>query len=84
MTPIRSAIAVALMLSAAAASAHAVSVTIATFDDPALSAATPVFSRNGGIFSGGWNGSGLLLRTPGTASPDYSDATFQMLSLIHI
>lgn len=81
MTPIRSAILVALMSAAGASSAHAVSVTIATFDDPALSAATPVFERNGGVFSGGWNGAGLLLRTPGSPSPDYPNATFQMSPL---
>lgn len=82
MTPIRSVLAVALMLSAAAGSASAVSVTIATFDDPALSAVTPVFTRNGGVFSGGWSGPGLLLRTPGTASPDYPNATFLMSPLL--
>jgi MYXO-CTERM domain-containing protein len=81
MTPIRSSIAVALMLAAGATSAQAVSVTIATFQDPAPNAGTPLFERNGAIFTGSWNGPGLLLATPGSPSPDFANATFQMSPL---
>jgi hypothetical protein len=62
-------------------SALGVTTTIATFDDPSLSSATPLFTRNGNVFSGGWGAPGLLLRTPGTAAPDYANATFTLSPL---
>ncbi len=65
----------------AVSAAHATSVTIATFDDPSLNANSPLFTRNGSVFSGGWSGLGLLLRTPGTPAPDYADATFTLSPL---
>jgi len=71
----------AAAFAAITASAHAASVTVATFDDPALSAGTPLFARNGNTLTGGWNGVGLLLRTPGTAAPDFANATFTMTPL---
>lgn len=58
--------------------------TIATFSDPAASAATPLFSWNAttSILTGGWSGSNLLLQTPGVAAqPDYANATFTMSPL---
>jgi hypothetical protein len=82
MTFFRSAIAVAVMFAAGASSAHAVSVTIATFDDPALGAATPLFQRNGLTLDGAWGGTGLLLQTPGSPAPDYPNATFVMSQLV--
>lgn len=52
--------------------------TIATFADPAASGATPLFKLENNVLSGSWSGSGLMLHTPGLASPDFADATFNM------
>lgn len=52
--------------------------TWATFADPALDETTPLFTVSASSITGGWNGSGLLLQTPGWAAPDYADAQFSM------
>lgn len=56
--------------------------TIATFADPSPSGDTPVFTftsaGGAGTLSGGWNGLGLTLQTPGLAAPDFADAQFTM------
>jgi hypothetical protein len=81
MTTIRFALVLACAAAGVSSSAMGVTTTIATFDDPALNANTPLFTRNGATFSGGWNTTGLLLRTPGVAAPDYADATFVLSPL---
>ncbi len=81
MTSIRGFSVVLVVALGAVSAAEATSVTIATFDDPSLNANSPLFTRNGSIFTGGWSGSGLLLRTPGTPAPDYADATFTVSPL---
>jgi hypothetical protein len=81
MTSIRGFAVVVVAALSTVSAARATSVTIATFDDPSLNANSPLFTRNGSIFSGGWGGTGLLLRTPGTPAPDYSDATFALSPL---
>jgi hypothetical protein len=56
--------------------------TVATFADPAVSPATPLFSLTGNVLTGGWSGLGLNLLTPGTAAPDYSNVTFTITPLV--
>jgi MYXO-CTERM domain-containing protein len=70
------ALAVASLSTAAQAS-----VTVATFDDPSSSSLTSLFQRNGILFTGGYNGLGLTLQTPGTPAPDFPDATFTITPL---
>ncbi len=54
--------------------------TIATFDDPALDATTPLITYDAGsnTLSGAWNSIGLTLET---VSGDYIDATFTLTAL---
>lgn len=66
---------------AGALASPAVAFTVATFADPALSGATPLFAFNGATLTGGWSGTGLLLRTPGLAAPDFPDAKFTVTPL---
>lgn len=56
--------------------------TVATFADPAVDGTTPLFSLNGNVLSGAWNGTGLLLQTPVLPAPDFPDATFIMSPLV--
>lgn len=50
--------------------------TILTFADPAGGPSTPLFQLSGGMLTGGWNGTGLLLETPGLSAANYPDAKF--------
>jgi len=70
---------VALAGLAASASAQ----TVATFADPAAGPATPLFALNAatGVFSGGWNGTGLTLLTPALPVTSYSNVTFALTPL---
>ena len=62
--------------------ASAETFTMATFADPALSSATPLFTLSGNQFTGGWSGFNLELLTPGLpATPDIPDARFTMTPL---
>lgn len=62
----------------AAAASFAGADTIATFADPAMSGATPLFELDGNTLSGSWSGTGLTLMTPGLSAPDFTDVTFTM------
>ena len=57
--------------------------TICTFADPSLNAANPLFTVDytAATIDGGWSSTGLLLKTPGLAAPDFSDVTFSMTQL---
>jgi hypothetical protein len=54
--------------------------TLATFADPTLGPATPLFTLAGTTFTGGWGSPGLTLQVPATTS-SYSNATFTMTPL---
>lgn len=69
-------IVVGMFLAAGAASAG----TVATFADPSPNGNTPLFTRVGNTFSGGWAGSGLDLITP-ISGGNYPNATFTMSNL---
>lgn len=64
-------------------SAHAQTTTVAAFFDISQGANNvAVFQRNGNLFTGGYSGTGLTLRTPGIAAvPDYTDVTFSVTPL---
>ncbi len=68
----------AVAASGLAASANA--ATIVTFADPAMGAATPLFTVNTNTaqLNGGWSAPGLLLETPGLPAPNYADARFTL------
>lgn len=55
--------------------------TVATFADPTISGAPPLFEMAGNTFAGGWTGSNLDLIVPFT-SQTYTDATFEMTNLV--
>jgi hypothetical protein len=71
-------------LAAGASSASAQTTTVAAFFDPSFTSNnTPMFFRNGPLFTGGWSGTGLTLFTPGLmAVPDFNDVTFTMTPLV--
>jgi MYXO-CTERM domain-containing protein len=72
------------MVACGALAASAQATTVATFADPAANGSTPLFHFDGATntMTGGWNGLGLLLQTPGEPGyPDYSDARFTMTPL---
>lgn len=52
-------------------------VTIATFDDPAANASTPLFTITDSSVTGSWTGTGLTLLVP-YASASYSDVKMQL------
>jgi hypothetical protein len=69
-------------LAVSASSTQAQTTTVAAFFDPTFTSATPMFFRSGPSFTGGWNGTGLTLFTPGLpAVPDFNNVTFQMTPL---
>lgn len=60
--------------------------TVATFADPALSGATPLFTYDSGtaVLAGQWMGTGLTLEVPSTlvgGPANYPNAMFQMTNL---
>lgn len=61
-----------------ALSAVSQGATIATFADPTVSPTPSLFQYNttSHTLSGGWSGTGLTLLTPGSSSPDFTDAKF--------
>lgn len=66
--------------------AVATAETIATFADPALSGATPLFTYDSGttVLTGQWMSTGLTLEVPSTlvgGPANYNDAMFQMTNL---
>ena len=60
--------------------AAAQAVTIATHDDPALNASTPVFSTTASAVSASWMGTGLTLEVP-VASLVFNDVKMEMASV---
>lgn len=63
---------------ALASSAQA--VTIATFNDPSPSGATPLFTATDSAVSASWSGTGLTLHVP-VASLTFNDVQMEMLSV---
>lgn len=71
-------IAAGIMSLTAAANA---SETVATFNDPAADATTPLFILDGNTFTGGWEDGGLDLIAP-LISTTYQDVIFEMTPLV--
>ncbi|MCF7954942.1 MAG: PEP-CTERM sorting domain-containing protein [Phycisphaerae bacterium] len=70
---------VSVLVIALTAFASAGTVTVATFADPAIGSAEPLFeiNYNSGTLQGGWSGTGLTLEVP-VAGLIYADATFEL------
>ncbi len=73
----------ALALGFIAVSTTSQAFTVATFADPSVTGATPLFTFDAGAntLDGGWANLGLLLETPGWVGPDVADAKFNMTTV---
>lgn len=76
----------AAVIAAAGIASSASATTVATFADPTMGPNPSVFQWDSTIntLTASWSGVDLNLLTPGTAAPDYMDATFTMTPLVGV